>query len=202
MNKKIVIGIMSVIIAMGAVFAFYWIGKQQEGKIDENKVVVKRDFDEKNNFVSMKYGNEEFTKEGKVNIIETKNEKLIGKHNELKKIKEKYEMEVEIYETKKDAVNGEMKNYIIIFKNNGNKDFKETMNFPCNYILTIYETDDFLKNKEGCKKEKDEDLKIPKNSYNYIVFSKIIQTDAEEINLYFETPFGIYETVQKITKKK
>jgi hypothetical protein len=202
MNKKIIIGAISIIIALGAVFAFYWLGKQQEVKIDENEVEVKRDFDEKNNFISMKYGDEEFTKEGKVDVKETENEKLIKKHNELKKTKEKYKMEVEIYETKKEAINGEMKNYIIIFKNNSNKEYKEMLNFPCNYILTIYETDDFLTNKEECKKEKDEELKIPKNSYNYIIFSKIIQTNAEELKLYFETPFGIYETVQKIAKKK
>jgi hypothetical protein len=202
MNKKILLGLISVVITLAAIFTFYWLGKKEEAKVKENEVVINKDFDKENNFISMKFGNEEFTKEGKVELKETKNEKLIVKNTELSKIKEKYKIDVEVYETGKTAINGELKNYIIIFKNNGNKEYKETLNFPCNYTLTIYENDEFLEGKKGCKKGKDEELLIPAKSYKYLVFSKMIQTEAKELKLYFESPFGIYETVQEITTKK
>jgi hypothetical protein len=154
--------------------------------------------DKEGKLISWEFNGNTYTEKKKLELTEPKNKELIAKSAELKKIKDEYKIEYTIYETVEKTKLGEMKNFLIIFKNNGNKDYKEKLKFPCEYFLTIHENEDFLSGKKDCKVEKEIELFIKTNEDFYFMLGKMFQGGEKEKTIYIETPFDIKEAKIKV----
>ena len=191
--KVILISIFStIIILIGVIFLVNTLEKEPVQKEKEEiKVGVNIGKDGKLN--PSKINDNIYTEKQKMKLIEPKNKKLIAKNMELNKIKDEFKINYSIYETEKKSKLGEMKSFLIVFKNDGKKDFKQKMKFPCEYFLTIYETDTFLDGKAECKEEQEVELAIKSGENYYFMLDKLFDGGEKEKKIYIETPFDIKE---------